>query len=190
MFTHIGVGLELGFVAGGGNSQEYTWEVSTETTEEISTGTEILEVGKHADVIVGAGLAMQYGLAKKIKVNGCNITDSTIFALGPNGIKTTWVYTVGHIEALIAEFQARIDNKERLYEGGVMQSVDYSKAYFSTKIHNWEKILEYHDKETLPYYNLCATGVPDTLSVAQKNIYNSWQNGFCPLVGTKEFWAF
>ena len=119
VFFGVGIGFDLSLSVGAGNSKEYTWEVTTNTTQEIATGTETLEVGEHADVIVGAGLAMQYGLAKKIKVNGCNITDSTVFALGPNGIKTTWIYTVGHIEAFIAEYQARIEQHERLMENGV-----------------------------------------------------------------------
>lgn len=181
LFGTPGFGFALSFSAGDASGKEYVWEVSTKTTEEIATGTGDLEVGEHADVIVGVGVAMQYGLAKKIKTSadGCTITDSTIFALGPNGVNTTWHYTVGHIKALIAEFEARIENKEQISQGGKLQGVTYSKSVFENKIANWNQILAYHERETLPYYNLCTTQVPTTLSLSQQAIYNQWQKGFC-----------
>ena len=164
----------------------YHWIISSETMEDIQTGSGPLEVGKNADIIIGAGLAMQYGLAKKIKSDGCSVTDSTIFALGPNGINTTWMYTVGHIHALIAEDKARIYNHERLSVGGVLKSVAYSKAFFQNKIKNWEKILQYHERETLPFYNLCTAAAPENTSPAQKQVYKAWQDGFCKLVRKSE----
>lgn len=178
----IGVGWESTLIAGGGNSRENTWEVSTTTTEDISTSAEDWIIGEDADIIIGAGLAMQYGLAKKIKVSGCNTTDSTIFALGPNGINTTWIYTVFHIKALIAEDSLRIVRKDRISENGKLKSVEYSKAFFQNKIDNWKKILSYHKKETLPYYNLCAIYPDDSLSDFQEEVYKKWQNGFCKLI--------
>lgn len=181
VFT-VGVFWEAKFLAGGGNEKEYTWEVSTTTTADISTSSDEANVGPEADVIVGAGLAMQYGLAKKIKVVGCNITDSTILALGPNGVNTTWIYTVAHIRSLIQEDTLRIIRGDRIQQKGKLLSVAASRLYFKTKIKNWRKILDYHTKETLPYYNLCVSKPPASATQAQKDIYKQWQGGFCKLV--------
>ena len=180
--TGVGGGWEVGFLAGKGHGKEHVWEVTTTTTTDISTFSGDFPVGVDADLIVGAGLAMQYGLAKKIKVSGCDITDSTIFALGPNGISTTWMYTVSHINALIVELNMRIDNKERISENGKLKSVEYSSAFFKNKRDNWKKVLEYHKKETMPYYNLCTSTPSVSLSPAQAEIYSTWQNGFCKLI--------
>ena len=188
--TAGGLAWEIDLKSGKEKSTEYTWEVTTTTTQDITTSADALSVGKDADVIVGAGLALQYGLAKKIAINGCEIMDSTVLALGASGINTTWIYTVEHINGLIYEYQTRIDKGERIQEGGQLQSVAYSRAFFQNKIDNWNRVLQYHEKETLPFYNLCVSPAPRGISQAQKDIYNQWQNGFCKLIRKNETGAF
>lgn len=196
-FAVGGLFWEVSAIAGGTKGESISYEVKTTTKEDISTDGGPIYVGVNGDVIVGMGMAFQYGLTKQIFVdeNNCSILDKTEFGIAPNGIKTQWMYTVKHIKALIYEYEQRRDRGDRIQQGGQLWSYEDSRAFFQTKVDNWNSIMEYHQKETLPHYNLCAKSFDNianysTQSAAQiqerQVTFNEWQTGFCNEIGKYE----
>ncbi|MBX7242876.1 MAG: T9SS type A sorting domain-containing protein [Bacteroidia bacterium] len=207
-----GILANLEIEAGAAAGKEFTWDIKSTTTKEITTGNSSIAIGPTADVIVGAGMAFKYGLTKKISVQGnCAVNDETQLGLAADGIKTEWVYTINQINTLIKEYQWRIQNKDRVKQGDNLLSVEASKGFFQTKIDNWNSILSYHKKETLPFYNLCAKSFDDSESIfdvlniikdellvvlgvnnynefllERRTNFNAWQNGFCKEIGRYE----
>jgi hypothetical protein len=202
----------LSLKGGGGAGGGKAWELSATTTETISTSDASWHVGPEHDVIVGAGMALQYGLVQEIKVNGCNdIVKTQKLGFSPHSVKTTWYYTIAQIKALILEYENKIEQIEAgtlvIQENGKSLSKADAKARLSSYKGNWEKILGYHAKETLPWYNLCKYDnkkliIPDTIKLRNggkilrqkyplyKSAIEKWVNEFCPLVGSysgKEF---
>ncbi|NJM93303.1 MAG: hypothetical protein HC842_00380 [Cytophagales bacterium] len=153
----VGAGVELG----GGEG----FEISTELTEEISTlkksaeSTNLLGIlsGRPADVIVGAGLALKYGLVQSVNlVDGCSVQKVTKIGLTANEVKTKWVYTIAHIEKLIAEYDQKIaDIANGKLEIRNASDELIGSDYFSTIRYNWTQIVDYRDRTTLPHYKLC-----------------------------------
>ena len=207
-----GILANLEIEAGAAAGKEFTWDIKSTTTKEIATGNNSIAIGPTADVIVGAGMAFKYGLTKKISVQGnCAVNDETQLGLAADGIKTEWVYTINQINTLIKEYNWRIQNKDRVKQGSNLLSVEQSKVFFQTKIDNWNSILSYHKKETLPFYNLCAKSFDDSESIfdvlhiikdellvvlgvdnynqfllERRTNFNAWQNGFCKEIGRYE----
>lgn len=145
---------------GGGNAYEHEWTLTSTVTEEISTSDSPDYVGEDADIIVGAGLVAAYGITQKLDVNCVN--NNTQFVLSnsigiqPSSLATEWVYTVGHIKKLIEEYKANIEK----VEAGTLTVENETKAKtitrFNNYIKNWESVLAFHKKETLPFYSTCA----------------------------------
>ena len=145
-----------------------------ETTTEISTASSPDQVGRSANVIVGAGISMQYGIVQEIKLDETtcdSIIKSIDIAFSPNSIATTWLYTVGQIEAIrdeyiqyVAEIEAGTRNI--IVDGNVLPK-DIAVARYQGLVNNWQKLLDYHDETTLPHITLCreeAFGLPQDLS--------------------------
>lgn len=173
-FALAGAGLEVKASAGvgGGTNDTKTFTISNTTTQRFETsaasdmqtadGSEYF-VGDNADIIIGAGIALKYGIIESIEFNedSCKPIKSTRMGITTDKLKTTWVYTVADIEALIDEYK----NALVLAEAGRLEltsdpSDENAKDtnYFRTLIANWESVLEYHKLNTLPHYNLCDKG--------------------------------
>jgi hypothetical protein len=64
----------------------------------------------------------------------------------------------------------------------------YTQAEAVTKLttykSNWEKMLVYHKRETLPYYALCDKKGQQKAPEPFNSMANEWRNAFCPLVGS------
>jgi hypothetical protein len=185
-----GFKLEMALQTGVGAGVERTYSLSATTTEAISTSDADDHVGPEADVIVGAGVALQYGLVQEIKVVNCtNITKVQKLGFSPHSIQTTWYYTVAQIKNLIAEYETKIEQVEAgtliLEQGGQVLSKGDAKARLATYAANWQQILTYHNKETLPWYNLCKKRSPaeQVLGPVYDAAFLDWRNNFCPLVG-------
>jgi hypothetical protein len=184
----IALQLNLNSTERKGSGAEYA--LTATTTQEISTsdGSIGINVGPKADVIVGAGMALQYGLVQEIKVADCsNITKVQRLGFSPHSIKTTWYYTVAQIEELIRQYTIQIKQIEEgtlvIQEDGRVLSKAVAKNRFETYKRNWEQILAYHNKETLPWYNLCQKKTDD-IPEPYKSVSNAWRSGFCAKVGT------
>ena len=180
--------IQFSLSGGGGAGGGKGWSLTASTSEEIATSGASWHVGPKHDVIVGAGVALQYGLVQEIKVAGCNnITKTQRLGFAPHSVQTTWYYTVAQIENLITEYRSKIEQVAAgtlvLEEGGQPLSKAAATARLETYAGNWEQILSYHQKETLPWYNLCqkrASEIPDPYKAKA----NEWRGGFCPLVGS------
>lgn len=98
------------------------------------------------------------------------------------------MYTIGQIQMLIAEYESKVEAVKLgilvlKKADGTAYKQEEAITRLSNFVKNWQQILVYHKRETLPYYNLC----DKTKSQAKepfKTWANEWRNGFCPLVGT------
>jgi hypothetical protein len=185
----VKAGLAMGISVGAG--LERAWALTATTTEAISTSGADDHVGPKADVIVGAGVALQYGLVQEIKVINCNnITKTQKLGFAPHSVQTTWHYTVMQIEELIRQYEIQLVQIEEgtlvIEEGGKAISKEAAKSRFNTYKSNWEQILVYHNRETLPWYNLCKkrTDLATYLDPVLLGRYLEWKFNFCPLVGS------
>ncbi|RYD83613.1 MAG: T9SS type A sorting domain-containing protein [Sphingobacteriales bacterium] len=194
LFGGVGFAVDLSSKAGGGTGQGASFEVSGETTQRIETSDNSMIhnknstnwlTGTSADVIVGAGLAMQYGIAQQIKISGCDVVNEFIITTSPSNIKTTWIYTMDQITGLRDEYKMRIDqvkNGTLRIEG---KNSGEAIAYFTALQKNWEQIIEYHDKQTVPYYNLCDVANYANVPEPFKTQVNEWvASGFCNQIGS------
>ena len=180
---------------GNSTTKSSTFEISGETTQQIQTSaitgptvdaSHALS-GPDADIIVGAGIVMQYGISDRITYDNtkCIPVKSTFFNVSPNGIKTTWVYTIDQIKTLIAEYQA----KKTAYLTGTDSLSGLSRKAAASKmdayVRNWTQVLSYHDTATVPYYNLCSTNF-DALGLSTKDLnkLKDSVNYFCSQIGS------
>ncbi|MEM6318314.1 MAG: LamG-like jellyroll fold domain-containing protein [Bacteroidota bacterium] len=187
--TIAGSFFEGEFLIGGGNTGNLNWEYEITTTQAISTLDDPTQIGRKADVIVGAGIAMAYGFIKRLRVERCDsISLVKQIGVAPNKINTTWVFTVAQIEDIIK--QAKEDSLKitqgtlTLVEGGTQLSVEEALRKNNIRISNWQKILEYHDVNTVPYYQVCNTKSKQYENSAFKREIKTWQENTCPLFGT------
>ncbi|MEM1118899.1 MAG: PKD domain-containing protein [Bacteroidota bacterium] len=191
------------FGGGGDNSNTTAFTVTTNT--EISTSAD--ETGRAADIIVGVGLAMQYGLAVRVDLgevqsDGCPAISNVITtAFTPAEIATEWNYTIGQIEGIIGEYEQTITDVEagrREFldsEGEVIEKEDAIERFQNLR-NNWQTILTYHDERTLPQNMLCneaAFGVPDATDLEdgedRLTEIQNWKDAFCALTGLDGIWS-
>ena len=157
----IGAFMEFSLEGGGGDGRSASFNVSVTTNQRIETASDSkLEnnyiSGEQADIIVGVGLSTAYGITEKIEVNeDCEIIKSTAIQLNKVGFDTEWHYSVFQIEKLIEEYARQL----RGLKAGTFEikgkDQDEAKGYLTTLKGNWEKVLNYHRKETVPMCQIC-----------------------------------
>ncbi len=199
---------QLTVQGGGGDGESRTFRLSTKISEEIRTSalSTISQDGEYiiaenADVIVGLGLASQYGLAINVRVrDDCTVEKATALALTGLSVETDWIYNVNHIKNILIKGYERqlkeIENNQLVIEG---MTKDQAIVYLGNLIKNWNAILTYHRKETLPHYNLCDPKTVDDLispprfglkkseAIEFKERLREWQEKcFCNEIGTYE----
>lgn len=157
-----GVYLELEQRVGGSVEDESTYELAFTTKQTISTSSTADFVGPDADVLVGIGVAIQYGLIDEIRFNeaSCSFQKVQSFNVSPNEIKTDWSYTVGQIKQISNERRAQADSVRagslEIQVGGNVLSETEAVERLITEADNWQSILEYHRVESVPFYQFCA----------------------------------
>jgi hypothetical protein len=166
----VGLFLEIDTKIGGSTATEDTYEMTFTTKQAISTSSTADFVGPDADVLVGIGVATQYGIVEEVRFDETNCTISKVqtFNISPNEIKTDWYYTVGQIKQLINEKRAQaaaaLSGAVEVQVGGILLSKESAADRFNTEAQNWESILDYHQVQSVPYYQLCAEELnPDQL---------------------------
>jgi hypothetical protein len=186
----IGAAFSLDIGGGTGTNQSDDWSYEITTTQTISTSADPNFVGPKADVIMGVGIAMQYGFVLDISAGECNeVIPKLIQGITENGVNTTWTYTVQQIEDIIAGFKndiTRVDaNKLEIKRDGKVMEKGPAKEFLNSKIYNWEQVLVYHSEKILPHYLLCAneTKVENGLPLNYQNAITEWKDEFCPMVG-------
>ncbi|MCB0572809.1 MAG: hypothetical protein KDC66_23735, partial [Phaeodactylibacter sp.] len=171
-FSAAGVGLFLEIEAKGGGSTatENSYEMSFTTRQTISTSSTSDFVGVDADVLVGIGASTQYGLVEEVRYDETNCTLLKVQRLdiSLNEIKTDWYYTVGQIKQLAKEKLAQVDAVRagtlEIQVGGMVLDTAKAIGRLTTEAQNWESILDYHSRQSVPYYQLCAEKMdPNTL---------------------------
>lgn len=183
----FGIFVDATVKAGGGDTDTDSWEYSVSINQDIETSAG--DTGLDADIIVGMGLAMQYGLQQSISIdpNDCtSIISTQEVGFTPGKVNTTWFYTYKQIKGLISQAERDI---VKVRDGGIVLRdqdnviipvADAIKRY-ETYINNWEKVLEYHSVNTLPWYTLCTQSLNPNLPVDK---IKEWRCDFCPKVGT------
>jgi hypothetical protein len=171
-FGSVGGGTYLNLSVSGGKSRETerSYEFSVTTEQTISTSSSDDFVGPDADVLVGIGVAIQYGLVEDIRFDNetCEFEKVQTIDISPNEIKTDWLYTVGQIDLLVEERKRQIDSIAagilEIQVGGELLSPEEATARLETELNNWEQILDYHNRLSVPYYQLCDQNLdPDRL---------------------------
>lgn len=205
-FQVFGIGLEVNASAGvggrDGNSDVYSIssitsqriETSAESNTQTSDANEYL-VGGNADVIMGAGMALKYGVVESITYketkakdgsDSCYILKVSEIGISADKLKTTWIYNVAHIEALVREYTNAL---VLIRQGRLKVSGDNrdDSTFYKTLIANWNSVLQYHKRNTLPQYNLCDKQVLNNMFPNEgglKNIAKSYQEDcFCKYAG-------
>lgn len=193
IFT-VGFWTNTDILAGGGFSDNSTYEITTTVQRNISTSNTSDFVGPDADVLVGLGIAMQLGIGEVLEydADSCKMDKSRQFSISPEKIKTDWLYTVGQIKQFIKE---KVALKDSIAAGSATLIVNnevLTKAQaldqLSTEIFNWEEILRYHSVKSLPHYMLCTETpsrqkVPIAISNSAKAKIRQLTSGFCSQIG-------
>lgn len=157
-----GLFTTLDILGGGGTKTEDKYELSFQTKQKISTSTTADFVGPDADVIVGIGTSTQYGLIEEVRFNedSCKLFKVQTIDVTLNEIKTDWYYTVGQIKQLIKESKSKVDSVRagslEIQVGGQPLTPEQAIRRFETEGQNWQYILDFHQRESVPYYQLCA----------------------------------
>ncbi|MBK8706468.1 MAG: hypothetical protein IPN33_24815 [Saprospiraceae bacterium] len=193
IFT-VGFWTQTDILAGGGFTDNSTYEITTTVQRNISTSSTSDFVGPDADVLVGLGIAMQLGIGEVLEydADSCKMDKSRQFSISPEKIKTDWLYTVGQIKQFIKE---KVALKDSIAAGSatlIINNEVLTKAQaldqLSTEIFNWEEILRYHSVKSLPHYMLCTETpsrqtVPITISSTAKAKIRQLTSGFCSQIG-------
>jgi hypothetical protein len=138
------------------------YEVSVTTTQEITTSNTSDFVGPDADVLVGIGASTQYGIVQSVQYdeNTCSLDKVDDLSISLNEIKTDWYYTVGQIKQLINERFSQIEAVREgtltIQVGGVELDTSQAIGRLLTEADNWQSVLNYWSRESVPYYMLCA----------------------------------
>ncbi|MFT6809358.1 MAG: hypothetical protein ACJA01_002595 [Saprospiraceae bacterium] len=190
-FAAVGIFVNANVKAGGGESSTDSWEYSVTLNQDISTSAG--DTGQDADIIVGMGMAMQYGLQQEISIDpdDCSIIRSKqIQGFGPGEISTTWFYTYKQIQGFVDEADRiiiEIDAGERDLKDASGQVIDPAIAKIRYEVYrdSWKKVLEYHSVNTLPWYNLCSQDYQfpsNSNGNKRKSETDTWLCEFCPKV--------
>lgn len=138
------------------------YQVKVETKQEIQTSSTSDFVGPDADVMVGIGASTQYGIVQSVQYDEttCQISKVDDLSISLNEIKTDWYYTVGQIKQLVNERYSQIDAVRggtlNIQVGGVELDTSQAIGRLLTEANNWESVLNYWSRESVPYYMLCA----------------------------------
>ncbi|MEQ8704664.1 MAG: PKD domain-containing protein [Phaeodactylibacter sp.] len=158
----VGLFLEIDALAGGSTADEDTYELSITTTQEISTSATSDFVGPDADVLVGIGASTQYGLIEEVRYleQSCEFVKVQTIDITLNEIKTDWFYTVGQIKQLrnekLDQVQQVLDGTLELQVNGDVLDPTEAVGRLSALAENWQAMLDYHARESVPFYQLCA----------------------------------
>ncbi len=194
-FFGIGAVIEASFKGGGGSGRRAEMEVTVTTRQKISTsGNSGIDnafnsdylVGDQADVIVGAGLAMTMGIADEIYLKqDCSLGRRTLVTIQPNGVKTTWVYTVTQIERLIADYTTMLSDEIDLSITYPGKSLAEARREVQTIIDNWKNVLRYHREASAPFLQLCDKNNYNYLPEPFRTNAKDWvDKGFCSEIGS------
>jgi hypothetical protein len=158
----VGAYLDIEQRIGLGRNVESTFELEFTAKQTISTSSTSDFVGPDADVLVGIGVAIQYGLIDEIRFDEetCSLVKVQSFNISPNEIKTDWNYTVGQIKQIANERRSQADSVmagslEIQVGGNVLPAAEAAERLITEAL-NWERILEYHRVESVPFYQFCA----------------------------------
>ncbi|PKP03147.1 MAG: hypothetical protein CVU11_09275 [Bacteroidetes bacterium HGW-Bacteroidetes-6] len=155
------VTANLGF----GTSGLSNWcsSVTTTATQRFETSGNVDMIGGEGDVYVGGALNMLYALSDAVlyDFNACQLKDSVVLMMQPNGIETTFIYTEKHIEeVIIPELQYIAD----LYNAS--GSTDTAE-YYENQLDVWEQIV------ALNHDHIANAAAVDTISFSGGTSYES-----------------
>ena len=130
-------------------------ELKTQGSAVMSTNQEGYIMGSAADVVVGMGIALSYGINENIRLivddatGQCGIANWLNYSVSADEITTTWIYTRSQIEKLIENYYDMAENDS------VFQDGELINGYVEETADNWEEILNVLDVKSLPHYQLC-----------------------------------
>ena len=196
----IGSKLKTEFINGGSNSNSSGFAYSVATTEKIQTdpASTIGQDGEYvdgtdADVIVGWGLAQQYGFVYNMKVDQNKCQVNLVQEVGLTGlqVQTQWQYTINQINDLLVP---ELIMKKGQVKDGTLKLTGKGRfgdardtTFYANLINNWKQILHYYNYETVPFCYLCDQGYLNqyTLPIWLRAKLNASIGGFCSKLKTK-----
>ncbi|MEM1327448.1 MAG: LamG-like jellyroll fold domain-containing protein [Bacteroidota bacterium] len=189
----LGAGFYADGDVGGGATRKNANTVSFSTTvnSTIRTSNSNGDVGREADIIVGLGAGVRYGLTQQLDYDPatCEITSFTSLGFAPGKVETTFNFSIRAIERRIKNYRRDsllIRQGIPLYtdEDGSPLDEEESLAKVSALIQGWEDMIRYHDLETLPYYSLCTNSQDQENIRAEAQVeIDKWRNAFCDCIG-------
>jgi len=132
----LDVGGNLGFGVSGLTTDAFT--VTSTATDRFETSGSTDMIGRDGDVYVGGALNLIYALSDALlyDFDNCQIKDSIILMMQPDGIKTTFIYTESHIENIVMpELQYMIDYYNSVGDPD-------TAAYFQNQLHVWQQVID------------------------------------------------
>jgi hypothetical protein len=159
-------------VSGGSyNKDSKELSITTTTTKSISTSTSNNVVGRDASIVVGLGVAMQFGLVSTYDIecvgtNEGHVTETVSQGFTPIEVQTTFTYTIKFIEDLIKGYDKQLDSirsGQRLVtdKNGVVLTEQQAISKFTSLKNNWVQIINYYDNETNPIVHLTSSNFED-----------------------------
>ncbi|MEL6989097.1 MAG: hypothetical protein AAGK97_14890, partial [Bacteroidota bacterium] len=179
--------------SGSSDANSSTNTTTFKTTTAYSTSDLEDKVGRSANVIVGTGMAAQYGLTQRIDWSSeyCDsISKSTQVRFGLGNLETTWAYTVEFIEQRIEQYVqdsilVELGLKTYYHSNGEPLAQNEAREKISAYIEGWRDIMHYHDVSSLPFYAFCKNmETPPFIKTPAEFEIEVWKTNFCGEIGT------
>jgi len=125
----------LGFGVSGLTTDAST--ITSTATQRFETSGSTDMIGGEGDLYIGGALNMLYALSDALlyDFNTCQLLDSVVLMMEPNGIQTTFIYTEKHInEVIIPELQYIVD-----YYNGLGETD--TAAYYQNQLGVWQQVV-------------------------------------------------
>ncbi|MPM20464.1 hypothetical protein SDC9_66894 [bioreactor metagenome] len=125
----------LGFGVSGLTTDAST--ITSTATQRFETSGSTDMIGGEGDLYIGGALNMLYALSDALlyDFNTCQLLDSVVLMMEPNGIQTTFIYTEKHInEVIIPELQYIVD----YYDA---QGETDTAAYYQNQLGVWQQVV-------------------------------------------------
>lgn len=189
-----GIQLDIAGKVTGGFDRNTQFKVTATTSKTIQTSSDSQAdaadqssrfTGDRADVIVGSGLALQYGIGVEVSVDDtCGVIVANRITTGAE-VRTTWIYAVDQIRHLVNEYNRNIENARNGTYTIDTLSAQATEEFLALRRDNWNQILNYHSVKTLPHYAFCDPANFAQIPEPWKSAAVAWRTeGFCTLIGS------
>jgi hypothetical protein len=137
--------------------------ITSTATQRFQTSGSNDMIGTDGDVYVGGAVNLLYALSDALlyDFNTCQLRDSVVLMMEPNGIETTFIYTEQHVnEVIIPELQYMVD-----YYTSAGDTTNASDR--QNQLHVWEQVVDSN------HVNIAQAGVIENRTFSGGTLYES-----------------